>query len=57
MTDSFGPVRSLFLGWDREEPFEAALKLQFGPSTHWPPLKFENPGMFLLETISLWLKK
>ncbi len=32
-------MRPLFLGWDCVDPFEAALKLQFGPSTHWSPLK------------------
>ncbi len=31
--------RPLFLSWDLVEPFEAALKLQFGSSTCWPPLK------------------
>ncbi len=36
---SFRSIRPLFLGWDHVEPFEAALKLQFGPSTHWSPLK------------------
>ncbi len=31
--------KTLFLCWDRVEPFEAALKLKFGTSTHWPPFK------------------
>ncbi len=34
----FPYIRLLFLGWDCVEPFEAALKLQFGPSTGWLPL-------------------
>ncbi len=37
MIDHF--IRPLFLGWDRAELFEAALKLQFGPSTRGLPLK------------------
>ncbi len=35
---SFNYIRFLFLGWDRVELYEAALKLQFVPSTHWVPL-------------------
>jgi len=34
-----GQIRPLFLSWDCVEPFEAAMKLQFGSSTHWFPLK------------------
>ncbi len=49
MTDHF--ARPLFLSWDCVEPFEAALKLQYGPSTYWLPPKStiymeKNPGMF-----------
>jgi len=35
----FHQIRPLFLAWDRVELFEAALKLTFGPSTQWIPLK------------------
>ncbi len=60
MTDHLA-LRPLFLGWDCVEPFEAALKLQFGPLTHWSLLKStmeKNPGMFSSKTLtSLRLKK
>jgi len=41
------------LGWDHAKPFEVAQKLQFGPSTRWPPLKstvWKNPGIFSSKT-------
>ncbi len=39
----FHLIRPLFLGWDRVEPFEAALNLQFGASK-------KNPVIFIFLT-------
>ncbi len=39
ITDRFAKHDPYFFGWDCVEPFEAALKLQFGPTTCWPPLE------------------
>ncbi len=51
----------LFLDWDHVESFEAALNLQFGPSTRWPhlsPLYGENVcNVFLKKSIFNWIKK
>ncbi len=64
-SEMFKSLRHLFLGWDREEPFEAEQKPQFGPLTCWPTIEVhymeKNPGMFSSKTLNYlifhWIKK
>ncbi len=53
-------IRPLFLGWDRVELFEAALKLQFEPSTRWShrsPLYGEKSWNVILKNLCDWRNK